>query len=770
MVMGRKKRMAWNKVTSTLLLKIDPFYNNKINDSEEFVPSEKTFFNNMYADLCSDAISTDKQIQNKIKERTRNLVICIKGYAGCGKSVYVQKVFYDRYPKLRSFRENTYSLKLHSLHRLEIGVGTSEDDIASRYRDGLSVIITEGICSNPDVYDVFCKIVFDNSDAIKYIDNSYLIHDSFITSSSINSCIEKIKREELCSEQLRNAVRLEIKKYTIPNLLALDCLWRISIHANAYMSGKRKSQYSDSMFFICFDNLDAIDNIDLCRNFISQLCEFRSNLDACLFELNRHHKEYNVKTFVFFVTCRSVTWGRLNLSEYAEDDDSGDISSHLCDFDISNFYSYTDIIQHRLDYYDRLAGNDYIATRLVDEIKLIHKLNGMNYIRERFKPLFNYNYRKCVDVISYILQNNKTMLEEAIQLARHDYYSPDDDVYSGSSSMFFRLVFDYFQKSLLFEKMDLIDVDTPYEDSLENRTLTSQSRIILTYLYNEASRSGRGKTRLDQLFDYFSGIYSANDICEIIYNLFLRNSCWRRPINFSKRPLKEHYEKEDLYTQLEYYNSGIRTASNFTKFEICKAGQEFVEFVAAHFEFFACRCSLENQYYPPLFSQKSMEYNETLDRYMFERTCEAVIEALKNCCRKLNDFNRNVMDAKSIDLNSYLNEPINKKTEKTGAPQLHEERLIFCHIFHIEAYRHYIINQYMEKAAIDKKRDINRRLVSIVEKYLILHDEVMSRQRQKVASVMRSKIGIIKEKEYLDFDTKIEYNRPKINIHRNSST
>ncbi len=749
------KRKNWNSVTSAFLLKLDPFYNKKINDCEEFVPTEKNFFKKIYVNPSkkNNSNSIDEEIRNKIKERTKNLILCIKGYAGCGKSVYVQKLMHDFYPKNDNFKNNTYNLKpnlkSNSIHRLEIGAGTSSNDILSRYIDDLSISIANGIKYDLDVFHTFCAIIADNDDAIRYIDNALKLHDEFIISNSIKSCLQATFQE------LKEAIRIELKKYDISLLFSIDCLWRIALHAT--QKEKADKTLKEAMFFICFDNLDAIDNIDMCREFIKNMCEFRTNLDECLYLLNKNHAEYDIKTFTFIITCRNVTWGRLHLSEYAEDDDAGDISSHLCDYDISSFYEYVDIVKGRIEYYTTMANGNQKAQKILDEMETIQKLNNMRYVKERFKPLFNYNYRKCVDVITHILRKSPVYLKEAIDLAGHDLFSVNDKVYSGSSSIFFRLVFDYFKENKLFgyDMMDLVDLDMPFDDDCENRILTSQARIILMYIYNESKKQDGGKTRLDQIFEYFEGIYSLTDICDTIYGLFTRNTAWRRPINFSKRPLVEHSEKDDLYSQMDLYNKTNKLdPSAFTKFEICKAGAEYIEFVIGHFEFFACRAS-ETNYLAPLFSEESFNYIQDDAKYEFEITCEAVLEAVEKCCKKLAAFNQKVMDAKNIDLQKYLKEPIIKKTERNN-PQLHEERVIFCHIYHLESYRNYIINTYMNDKLAEDRANINERIVNIILKYIDLYGKyIISTQRQGVIKTLSDKIETIKESKYYDFKTKI---------------
>lgn len=749
------KKLNWKKVTSDFLLKLDPFYNRKINDCEEFIPSESIFFSKLYTEpsTINKSNDLDLNIRKKIISRTENLVLCIKGYAGCGKSVYVQKLMYDFYPKNNNFKNNTYNLKPYSIHRLEIGAGTSDNDIKSRYIDDLSIIIANGIKYNVGIFDEFRSIINSNDDSLKYIDNAHILRDSFVNLDSINNCLNK-KHEEL-----RDTIRIELKHFDIPILLAIDCVWRIAIHS--YERKNKSAKFKDSVFFICFDNLDAIDNIEICREFLKDMCVFKINLDDCLFGLNKMHREYDVKTFTFFITCRNVTWGRLHLSEYVEDDDGGDRSIHLCDYDISAFYEYVDIVKGRIDFYSDKAHNNPQAIKIIENMNLIEELNQMLFLKDRFKPLFNYNYRKCIDVICELIPIYRHYLEETISLVKSNQDINSDGVYSGSSSIFFRIVFEYFKKHNLFEneKLDLVDLSTPHrEKEINKKLLTSQARVILMYLYNESQKPNGGSTRLDQMFDYFYGIYSLEDICDTLYNLFMRNSAWRRPINFSRRPLKEHYEKDDLYNQLSLYKrkESRDSIENFTKFEICQAGKEYIEFIITHFEFYSCRCSFDNAFLPPLFSDESSKYDDDSEKYQFELTTDIVLTAVENCCKKLRQFNDSVMKAKNITLEQYLPEPINVRTTRGNKPQLHEERVIFCHIYHLEAYRYYLINTLFYEKSRDDRADINRRMTEIIKKYLALHNRYIdSKDQSNIVEALNKKIGIIESSNYYDFTTRI---------------
>lgn len=748
------EKLDWSKVNSSYLLTLDPFYNKKINDCKEFIPPENVFFSELFVEPSKNnsSMSKDNEIRNAIKGRTNNLILFIKGYAGCGKSVYIQKLMYDLYPYNKNFAENTYNFKAKSIHKLETGSGTSSNDIKSRYIKDLSDNIAFAINKDESLFNLFCSIIADNGDAIQFIDNEGIIFDDFINSTAIIECIDKDY------ETIRKTIKIELKKYDYPILFAIDCLWRITCHMKKHID----KEDNDAMFFICFDNLDAIDDIELCKGFISSLCEFKSNLDRCLYELNNDHIEYNIKTFTFILSCRNVTWGRLDLSENLNDDEEGSVSEHIREFDISNFFEYVDIVQERIRYFSKLAGEDPEAKCIIKEMAVFKDLNEMRYIKESFKPLFNYNYRKCIRVISEILQYYKSYIQEAIDLVSYDEFSEDDDVYSGSSSIFFRLVFEYFQKNRLLDYsiLNLVDVSKPYKKGIDNKSLTSQARILLLYIYNESQKVDGGNTRLDQIFDYFNGIYQPKDICNTLFKLFERNIAWRRPIYFSKRPLIEHKEQEDLENQMNIYlATKTHNPEDFTKFEICQAGKEYIDFVIAHFEFFSCRKSKNDSRIdlPPLFSEKSFIFKESIEKYVFEITCDYVIDAVEECCKKLFDFDLEVIEKKNLQFDEYLLEPVNKKTVHNN-PQLHQERVIFCHIYHLEAFRFYAINSFFKDKPMDLRADINSRIISIIKKYINVYNNcIIDNHRDYIIKGLCSRIKTIEDSKYQDFTTRISY-------------
>ena len=82
------------------------------------------------------------------------------------------------------------------------------------------------------------------------------------------------------------------------------------------------------------------------------------------------------------------------------------------------------------------------------------------------------NY-KMYEFLKKMKQKNKIILVKG----NHD--SNSDGVYSGSSSIFFRMVFEYFKKHNLFEtaKMDLVDLSTPHHEKEKNKKLLKSRHV-----------------------------------------------------------------------------------------------------------------------------------------------------------------------------------------------------------------------------------------------------------------------------------------------------
>lgn len=114
------------------------------------------------------------------------------------------------------------------------------------------------------------------------------------------------------------------------------------------------------------------------------------------------------------------------------------------------------------------------------------------------------------------------------------------------------------------------------------------------------------------------------------------------------------------------------------------------------------------------------------------------------------------MKAKGLTSEEYLQEPIVKRTQRNN-PQLHEERIIFCHIYYLESYHEYLIKFRFKDATEKERLSLNARMIAYIEKYLDLYDEfIYPSQRDQIAAQLRTKIKTIKESNFRDFHTKVQ--------------
>ena len=85
--------------------------------------------------------------------------------------------------------------------------------------------------------------------------------------------------------------------------------------------------------------------------------------------------------------------------------------------------------------------------------------------------------------------------------------------------------------------------------------------------------------------------------------------------------------------------------------------------------------------------------------------------------------------------------------------------MIFSHISYIEAYRRYIL-QIKNLETEDYRANLSRCIICRIEKYLSLYENkdicYQTVIQNEVALTLRKHIEIIKERNFRDFETKIE--------------
>ncbi|MCM1237669.1 MAG: hypothetical protein NC489_47000 [Ruminococcus flavefaciens] len=271
------KTKSWNKITLEDILRLDSFdqqiyiHDSKSNKSEPMLPTNRAFFTQVYTDTSHNEIGMldgSHQVHRVISiedwlyeiDQTENsLVILIEGYAGCGKSTFVQYVL--------SKQLGTYNYD-YSYYNYDIGAyydNKKSHRIVAAIREcfvkQLRNHITDG---KIQIINKFEELL--SQEEIKYLDFTYEIYNIFLdpdTDTFHKSIKNLLEKNDV--NNFRITMNKMLNKFSCEQIMALDCLVRIA----AYIES---NDHSDSLLYICYDNMDSIENYnELNSNFPHQI-------------------------------------------------------------------------------------------------------------------------------------------------------------------------------------------------------------------------------------------------------------------------------------------------------------------------------------------------------------------------------------------------------------------------------------------------------------------------------------------------------------------
>lgn len=155
--------MTWSEVEVSELLEADFFeFNLKLLGQNGSTSSTEITPEVYYEQLYVDPIKIDKyrSLLNKVKNSHRSNLFFIEGFAGCGKSTLVNRLFYDITKKEnRRYDYTDFNYKLgNSRYDYNDGANTcpeSSDEVNSLIREKLAVRIAPYFESNTGVYKCF---------------------------------------------------------------------------------------------------------------------------------------------------------------------------------------------------------------------------------------------------------------------------------------------------------------------------------------------------------------------------------------------------------------------------------------------------------------------------------------------------------------------------------------------------------------------------------------------------------------------------------------
>lgn len=723
--------ITWKPKDIANFLKADPFSENvraRIPNYKKPVEliNRRVFFNRIYAEVVDDSIQTLNEGRLPFKrlklsawredlETTDNsLVVFIEGYAGCGKSVFVQNLLKSQLESL-DYDSNYYNYDLGAYFQ-NLGSHRIKDAILEAFLDHLATCIIKG---QLEVVEKFQKIL--SSRHISDLDTSRQIFYRFSNTEVFKNAVQLLYKNRFVTDEesrdsimgtFRGTLEGQLSSFLIEQILAVDYLFRIA----DYMVNQQRR-----ILYVCYDNMDAIENFDDLMIFDKTLISMRRNIDIYINDVFSN-LEMEAPRFIILATYRKITASKVELScrpERAEDFGDED-SDYVYYIDGSCFYRYEDFVRNRRDYFVSFIKDYHISAQpLIDKLNFAATLSEINFVKYRYSGLWNNNYRACSEIIKMLLENYESEIEQCFALLKDDIDGYDEDVYAyrGASSIFLNLICKIFLNRGLWGKdhMALIPLnDFVPDDSTPTSSLTTLSRLLLTYICNHKDNQGINQpVSITEIFDEFKNLFSENEICSCLENMLLRDhtSTWRRPIYYHRNAIDDSKNIFDgLKEQWNNYMINKQTDGCYSEFLPCECGHTYLEQISTDFEFFSVR------YYDSKI--QSIYMLDDMDK--IKEILDDIQGAVEMCCRRMVIFCNRYKIAKGLTSNNeYVNCLIHPRTYHNN-PQLHTERMIFSHIAYLDYCRLYFLSKTLDYG---KKKSINLIFLDTIKNYLRIYRE-----------------------------------------------
>ena len=713
---------------------------------DQDIVSRPVFFNQLYVGVRNGKISVrygtqDNFIEYKydnwihdLKNALKSVVVFIEGYAGCGKSVFVQKVLTEIFPDM-DYDMNYYNY--------DIGF-TFEGKKQNRIKDAiLECFIDQYIFfvqnGNSNIIAQMEHLLKQN--AIGYLDNSRNIFYEFTATEAYLGAKRLLVDEEDVSS-FRKIIHDQLAELSSEQIIYIDCILRLA----KYIICNEEPETQ----IICYDNLDAIENnAELC-DFDNILLTIRENIDFYLSKSSVNYNRRKKPHFIFIATFRKITAAKVGLFDGSERfADNRRQMENVCFIDGSHLFNYKEMVVNRYKYLRRYSKDNCIESevkRILKQMREITQLFNTNFVNSRFAGLWNNNYRICSDIMESIMEKYENEAILCIKLTRQKSDSYDDsiNVASGASAIFLSIICkvqrdcDYWGK--LHLSVNELNSSIPTVEEIEQSkelvvNLTTLSRLILTYVSNAKIIEHR-YVSTGELYSVFFDVYSVDDIAKTLANMLTHDNqgIWRRPIVYTKNVIYDGKNVfEELKSQGQLY-SLIRNpeAIQFTEITTCECGESFISRVSCDFEYYSVR----------LGHTKSLYQIKRLSE--IEAVLKDVYNAVCNCCQKMILFRKYYCKKKDMK-GKYLNQLFHPRTYNRKS-QLHTERVIFNHIEYLDNYRFYV-EHCTESDISSQKQEIREAILAKIDEYLKLYSKYIvdiDIRRSSIAIELSKKLSVVK--------------------------
>lgn len=780
---------------------------------------EKSGWNDFSLDLTAhmDPQETNDWIQQKVFCPNESSLTVIQGYAGCGKTIFVNSL-------LRQFAaDDIFSAKQNDVY-VDYDNNASENGyLVNSLCNKISAIFVQ-IMADSDGLSIYKRFVryanLYSAQSPSFREVLPLFRaDGLITNylNQLHECrgnpkdfanakdmfnlqficgtisLGREKRRDFTKKHINILSLKEIDDECIALLLEdYLAMYFLLLHACDTTRNSRPT-------IVLFDNLDIIDN----PHHIALLI---FKLQHIIFRIKNSLKGDDRPVINVIITVRKISYAIINHFFEVEGSARGNYFPARF-LDISNLYSATQILKHKAKILKEHL-NDYIPENArKKDIKsfLESVINSPDDVLDAISisALFNHNIRACANVLEHAekYSSKKEITIDKSKLSKQCIYTiwlhnicavlHQNEIWSNLNfatnnndlacfpASFSRLILTILynkRKDYIHHRNNVTDVEATLKEIYE------QMEGLPNIICNKWIKLQKKATDAVQAYNKEGNLQESivNSIAQMLKRNALstgsdseyEEELWRRPLYFTQNafPLVDINGQEIIKEGLSSQLSLLKTDQNIktTAFCITDEGYTFIEKIVTSYEFFSVRVNGLN----------ALPLCYITDPILLDKTIKnvyALVESTINDHRWLMSFylaKRKSSSSQALydrqrEINEYLVKSIHPRTEGNH-PQLHGVRTIFDHIYALNYYRDSLI-----EIRPSNLRELNKCLVKWIGMYLELY-------RSKYYRLLDGTIGsynnvfldlkflywlVYKDEDYLPTD-----NSGHISIARNNTS
>lgn len=653
--------------------------------------TEDYYYEHLYAH-SNRAEEKMEDILKKIRsDGVHNFILA--GYKGCGKSTFVRYFLRKmdirhRIINLDDYWDPDKGIKNNLVAYLDRLI---EDDLFPKNGQEPCRVVKKYI-------ELFCKNN-ENKYRLRGIDTeNYLIYfgDKIEYALVLTQAVQK--------RELRKYFETDIKIHilegaevhgtrfgaTISNVMTLILFWDIAYRFAYKLSPK---------CCVVFENLDVIYNTMDIPKFAENIIAFRNNVDKLIPTLSYEGEQLHNPTqdYILVFVMRETTEGEF--SSYIEHFSDGKVFFQPYT-DISDLYDIHAIVNKRARWLKELSERKPWFTQCdnIGQIRrksdLILRLLADQHLRKRLFGFFNNDYRTFVEVLSAINLEDSKFFCACDKLLALNAKDEDDWSAFGYRSVVYREIFNIFVKEGYINRLRSFEYSERSDGQIRSINL---DRMILLYLSNsvtnkivEEDQKEWQFVSLDKLFfEVMKFCQNSDSIVDALWQMYdlRRESRWNHLITFEN--MREISRKE-LHRELKAYQSE-EIEIEFGRVKITLAGENYLNHVLPHFEFYAARA--EGGDGRSLFSFSAEEWCN-LDR--INSIFKEQRKVIRDCCSRLYRFFTDIFSTlPEYKGDAYLQSNFAaikySITRKSISKMYHCERIIHSNIGYVNRLRFYVI-------------------------------------------------------------------------------